>query len=392
MLGYKRQRRVMTVAVLFALCAFGMFSAVSDAMPRFEFHKIGEHGRQMGQTSLVDVDRDGDLDWVVGQHGTMWWFEYRGPSDWVRHEMGSGARTDVGGCAFDIDADGWVDQVSGTAWYRNNRKPRLKSFKRYDNGAISCHDNVASDINGDGHLDMVACSNDEDHVLLAWYEIPNDPTKEWTEHRIGKGIHGGVDPAGVADLDGDGDNDVVRGDAWFENMDGKGREWEKHKDLVPPGGNRPDRYGLAIKAWTVDLDRDGDMDVVEAEADTTDGRVFWFENEGEGKSWTCDLISDAHTGQDFHSLALADFDGDGDLDVFSGGGPLSEDTRRCFIWENADGRGRSWKEHEILSGKRCHEAMAADVDRDGDVDICLKAWHGSLHFYLRNMQEESSTD
>jgi len=358
------------------------------AMPEFKFYEIDRHGQRMGQTSLVDVDKDGDLDWVVGQHGKMWWYEYRKPGRWVRHDMGSGARTDVGGCAFDIDGDGRVDQVSGTAWYRNPGKPRQKEFTRYKNGAIGCHDNVAADINGDGKLDVVACSNDEAHVLLAWYEIPEDPTEKWTEHRIGKGIHGGVDPKGVADLDGDGDNDVVRGNAWFENFDGKGTRWKRHDDLVPPGGNRPDRYGLALKTWTCDLDRDGDMDVIEAEADTTDGRVFWFENKGQGKSWACHLISASHTGQDFHSLAVADFDNDGDVDVFSGGGPLSEATRRCYIWENIHGRGGKWKEHEVLSGKRCHEAMAGDVDADGDVDICSKPWHGNLHFYLRNMLVE----
>ena len=43
------------------------------------------------------------------------------------------------------------------------------------------------------------------------------------------------------------------------------------------------------------------------------------------------------------------------------------------------------EEHLILEGKRCHEAKAADVDRDDDIDICSKSWNGNLHFYLRNM-------
>ena len=37
--------------------------AARAAMPRFEYHKIAEVGREMGQTSLVDIDKDGDLDW-----------------------------------------------------------------------------------------------------------------------------------------------------------------------------------------------------------------------------------------------------------------------------------------------------------------------------------------
>jgi hypothetical protein len=138
------------------------------------------------------------------------------------------------------------------------------------------------------------------------------------------------------------------------------------------------------------MDKDGDSDVVQAEADTADARVFWFENaDGKGKNWVSHLISADHTEQDFHSLALADFDNDGDIDVFSGGGPLTKGTRKWFIWENLDGKAGTWKEHTIFTGKECHEAKAADVDRDGDIDICSKPWIGDGHVYLRNMLKES---
>ena len=93
-------------------------------------------------------------------------------------------------------------------------------------------------------------------------------------------------------------------------------------------------------------------------------------------------------GRSMGQTSLVDIDRDGDLDVFSGGGPLSETTHRCFVWENRDGKGGQWTEHMVLEGKRCHEAKAADVDADGDIDICFKPWRGSLHVYLRNMLVE----
>ena len=378
--GLKEMVLILRILIIVSLSTLSLLAQ----MPRFEYHKIVEIGHQMGQTSLVDIDKDGDLDWVVGQANNIWWFEYAGPDRWIQHDLARGGSNRVGGCAFDIDGDGWIDQASGSAWYRNTGKPRTETFEKFDNGAIRCHDNVAADIDGDGKLDVLACGDLSKQAWTVWYKIPANPRDKWQQHKIGTGIHGGVGPNGVGDLDGDSDNDVVRGDVWFENLDGIGLKWKERRDLTPPGGNRPDKYGLALKIWFIDLDADGDNDVVEAEADCTDSRVFWFENQGKAKKWTCHLISPTHTKQDFHSLAVADFDNDGDPDVFSGGGAISQTSYQCFIWENL-GKARKWKQHLILEGKRCHEAKAADVDRDGDIDICSKPWNGNLHFYLRNM-------
>jgi methionine-R-sulfoxide reductase len=377
---------------IFVVCGWLIMAAVCSVpayaeFPQFQCHQVAQIGNKMGQTSLVDVDKDGELDWIAGcDGGDIWWFEYKGPDDWVRHLLGRRAPTDVGGTAFDIDGDGWADQVSGAAWYRNTGNPREQEFTKYTGATTNCHDNVTADIDGDGKTDVVALS---DRSALYWFEIPDDPTQKWVRHEVGPAVHGGTDPAGAGDIDGDGDTDIVRADAWFENLDGKGTGWTMHHNLVPTGGSRPDRYGLATKSWIYDMDRDGDNDVVEAEADTVDARVMWFENkDGKGGTWVTHLISKNHTGQDFHSLALADFDNDGDMDVFSGGGPLTKGTWKCFIWENQDGKGHKWKEHVILSGKRCHEAKAADVDADGDIDICSKPWNGNEHIYLRNMLVE----
>jgi hypothetical protein len=358
-------------------------SSVYADFPKFEYHLIDKVGRQMGQTSLVDVDKDGDLDWIAGCNGgDIWWFEYKGPDSWVRHALGQKVLTEVGGTAFDIDGDGWVDQVSGGTWFRNTGKPREEEFVRYANGAITKpHDNVAVDIDGDGKLDLLAMS---DRSGLFWYKIPTDPTKAWIEHRIGEPVHGGVDPKGAADIDGDGDIDVVRSNIWFENKDGKGTKWAEHKNI--DFGQPKARFPLMTKTWIIDLDKDGDNDVVQAEGDCISGRVAWHENkDGKGRIWTRHLIADK-AGQDYHSLAVADFDNDNDLDVFSGGGPLTEKPpHKWFIWENLDGKGKNFKQHLILSGKRCHESKVADVDGDGDIDICSKPWNGDEHVYLRNM-------
>ena len=350
----------------------------------FKYYEIAEFSDRMGQTSLVDVDRDNDLDWVFGRFGTMYWYEYVSPEKWIIHKIGEGAKTDVGGCPLDVNQDKWIDFVVGDSWYENTGNPKAETFILHKKNMISSHDHIAVDIDGDDIKDIVACSNHPDHPVLAWYKIPEDHSNNWDYHKIGPGIHGGIAPRGYGDLDNDGDMDIVRGNFWYENLDGKGKSWKQHEKLIPPGGNRPDRYGLAIRTWCFDIDGDNDLDIIEAEADTPDGRVFWFENTDNASYFKFHPVTSASTGQDFHSLALADFDGDGDMDIASGGGPLSQGEKKLFIWENISGDGMEWKEHIVVTGIEVHEIVAGDVDRDGDIDICSKPWNGGLHFYLQN--------
>ena len=60
----------------------------------------------MEQTALVDVNNNGYLDWVFGERGEMYWYQFISPSEWKLREIGKGARTDVGGCALDVTRNG----------------------------------------------------------------------------------------------------------------------------------------------------------------------------------------------------------------------------------------------------------------------------------------------
>ncbi len=379
---------------VFMMAGLTGFAQEQSEFPSFTYYKIDNIGNRLGQTSLADVDNDGDLDWITGAAkgagAKMWWWEYKKANQWVRYDIGLG-NTDVGGSTYDVNGDGWVDILSGSRLFINTGKPKTEGFKGYDIGAIYSHDSEFADVDGDGKMDAIANS---DETGLFWYSIPDDPTKKWTQHTIATAdeheIHGGVSPKAVGDIDGDGDNDVVTGQAWYENTDGKGLKWKAHKNI---DFGEKHRYGIALRTWVLDMDGDGDMDFVQTEADDPDGRVAWFENDGKG-NWTRHMIKDDGEKQDFHSLVVADFDLDGDMDVFSGGGPLSaKGSYKCYIWENLAGKNKrptsnKWREH-IVARKPCHEAVGGDVDGDGDIDICSKPWStGNEHFYLRNMKIE----
>jgi hypothetical protein len=79
----------------------------------------------------------------------------------------------------------------------------------------------------------------------------------------------------------------------------------------------------------------------------------------------------------YHSLIVADFDNDGDLDIFSCEmeGIPGDKPPRWFLWENLDGKGQKFVEHVVLdAGLGGHAAVAADFNGDGCLDIVSKLW------------------
>ena len=182
--------------------------------------------------------------------------------------------------------------------------------------------------------------------------------------------------------------DIVRSNVWFDNLNGDGSKWGVHRTIsyVETLG----KFAYSSRILTMDWDKDGDVDLVQADANNPNGKIAWHANkDGKGINWFTHSI-ESTTDQDLHSLCVADFDNDGDPDVFSGGGPMTADLhKRCFIWENTDGLGTTWEKHEILTNIECFDAVAGDVDGDGDIDICSKPWKGDKPYFLENMLIES---
>src|SRR5688500_500304 len=146
-----------TRAPLVPFAAMLALAAVARGEFRFAHHFIDRDlpGDSYGQTSLVDVDRDGDLDFITGGRDAnrhVFWFERKAASEWTRHVLGDNHPSDVGGTALDVDGDGWVDHVSGGVWYRNTGKPRERPFERivFDKDLAAIHDVVSADVDGDG--------------------------------------------------------------------------------------------------------------------------------------------------------------------------------------------------------------------------------------------------
>jgi hypothetical protein len=211
---------------------------------------------------------------------------------------------------------------------------------------------------------------------------------KWKKIKVGEGIPGGISPQGIADMDNDGDNDIIRSNMWFDNLNGDGSKWAIHRTIryVESQG----KFAYSSRVYAMDWDKDGDMDIVQTDANNGNGKVAWHANkDGKGINWFTHSI-DSETNQDLHSLCVADFDNDGDLDIFSGAGPMTSDLhKRGYIWENIDGEGLSWEKHEIYKDFESFDAVAGDVDGDGDIDICSKPWKGNTPYFLMNMKVEN---
>lgn len=213
--------------------------------------------RELGRYSIpqnsepIDLDGDGDLDIVVGSRGEnrILWFENVGNLEFIEHAIG----------------------IVGAS---------MQGFNL-----------VYADLSGDGRLDIIGASSQP--TGLVWIEQPAVLGDAWNSFEIGNFRPDSMTGMEVADIDNDGDMDVIagsysRGDrleddanvdiggalgriGWFENPGDAKEQWVRH-DI-----SRRKR-GMFDKFVGRDLDSDGDIDFIGTRGNSNpyDG-VFWLE-------------------------------------------------------------------------------------------------------------------
>jgi hypothetical protein len=349
-----------------------------------------------GGLPLADFDGDGDLDIVISRREpqTAYWFERKDDRTWVRHEMGQseGLKNALGAAAVDINHDGRLDVVLNQVWFENPGGLAESPDKPWPAHAFAGggHDIIAADLSGDGRLDIITYNGEG----VSWFDLSTG----LKQMEIGRGEknHGGIAPKGAGDLDGDGDMDIVIPRYWFENP-GKGVSvWKRHE--WPHLAVRNASYGTSMRAWIADLDADGHNDIVYSDCDTGQSHVYWVRNVGRDDRWERHRIPDPPTAPgdvpgtgSFHSLGVADFDGDGDLDIFAGE-QEDPDTymtsqgklpmkpvglkERGVVWLSSGGGQPTFTPIVIqIDNPGWHDVALGDVDGDGDIDMVSKVWN-----------------
>lgn len=170
-----------------------------------------------------DIDGDGDLDIVglLAPAGTTisWWENPgNGAAGWTRHNLGTSAVEGDRIALADINGDGKLDVVlsetnlgsSGNAlyWFAQPASATNSNWPRTTiaSNAGSLNSMDVADFNGDGKPDVV--SGEHRGALAVTIYKNNGNGATWTAQQVSQGRESHLG-ARTADLDGDGDTDIV---------------------------------------------------------------------------------------------------------------------------------------------------------------------------------------
>ncbi len=323
-----------------------------------------------------DLDGDGDEDLASGPY----WYANPGADggSWTRSTFGDPLNQVA--LVADLDGDGDLDAF-GTQGIGSQANAELAWAQNNGDGTFDVLTNVP-DGTGDFLQGATAGRFQDDgpvQVLLSWHEEGRGiqsfapPPGEEATGRWARGLVSETsqdEQVSNGDIDGDGDNDIMLGTRWIENIPNGATH-----TLHTPGSGTPDRHRL------VDMDNDGDLDVVVSYEDKVNGRVAWYEQgENASEAWAEHPIANVTMGL---SLDVGDIDGDGDLDVVVGEHSTQDPSSMSLLVFENGGDADTWKAGTIFTGDEHHDGtILFDADGDGDLDIASIGWtHGRVAVY-----------
>jgi hypothetical protein len=320
---------------------------------------------------VYDVNNDGKPDILAaGQiEDHLVWYQNLGNGQFSEKQI-IGSFTGITNIKLgDIDNDGFKDILAysgsgySVVWWKNNTIGGFDFVETINTSSADTRSTVLSDCDGDGDLDVIIANATS--VKLYKYSNGNFflPTTLYTNNDIFT--------MASADVDNDGDQDFVYGEAptdgfelgFFENNGSGSYTWISFSNTR--------EYVFSLNAE--DYNNDGLIDIMCANASTN--RVLYYESIGSSNFAPFKIISS--NLQDFlEELRPVDLDSDGDLDVVatnssSFGDPNRLDEEKLSWYENLG--NENFSRQKIIALQDSINAPGffnhADYDGDGDEDI-----------------------
>ncbi len=323
-----------------------------------------------------DLDADGRDDLIAGR----WW--YRQPLylslPWAKNPLADEG-TEVA-LVWDADGDGDNDLLM----MKEREKDRRRAFWLINEGqGRFAAKSEGVELSGD-FLQGIAAWESADqqylNVALSWHQ----KDRGIQQLRFSRADLERVDVEEISavsqdealsagDMNGDGETDLLLGTLWLNRQ---GDKWVLR--TISNEQEAPDRNRLA------DVNGDGVLDVVVGyEAINRKGKLAWYQASGShDEGWHEHLISDQLIGP--MSLDVVDMDHDGDQDVVVGEHNMARPQSAGLYWfANLDGEGKSWQRNSIFIGDEHHDgAQVKDLDGDGDMDVFSIGWgHNRVLLY-----------
>ena len=221
-----------------------------------------------------DLDGDGDTDVLVNYDAYLDWYEQEpAPTLWTKHVLAPFPAGSLSVQAADVDQDGDMDVATGAHWYDSNgaADPAFTSRQVITfPTAQAVNSAFVTDVDRDGDLDIVSAEDNR----IAWHENRGGSPLAWTSRTIETAVDMALS-VHAADLDGDTDVDVLSGSfmddtiAWYENDGGSLPSFTRRTITTGAWGAR--------SVFAADLEGDGDVDVLSGTQ--RDHDIVWYVNE-----------------------------------------------------------------------------------------------------------------
>ncbi len=365
-----------------------------DAMSLFDENKNLEF-QNSTHVELADYDGDGDIDIYAGSYdiksSTYKHYLFNNDLDhfWdISKDMGITHTGNESSAEFvDYDNDGFLDlyivMENGDKLYRNAGKGVFKDVT--NEAAIGSKTGATKalffDLDHDGDLDAFEARTNSNLVFR------NNGDGTFQEQAEKMGLAGGADAhsidAAFGDFDDDGDidlfvaNENASNNLYSNQRQGAFQDISKNSGLPTTSGSS----SVAVADWN----NDGFLDLFLTGNSQENSGLF--RNKGDG---TFEMIKNsaemfsAVQGIHAYDTEFFDFDNDGLLDIVIAGKSKEKDGRGLLLYHNEGNEKFTDVSHLLPENPKSGNQIALfDYEGDGDLDLVIAGLNGGV-FLLRN--------